>query len=314
MSEHHWLRSMPTVDTVIALVSDHYSLEVRDAILVRMFTNDVYRIDCGDRSYAFKIYGAHRFTPDEVRWEQQLVRHLADHGLPVARPVDLRDGDNVGTINAPEGVRPFALTKWLPGEKPRPPWTDDLYRRFGANLARLHLALNSFHTDLPRRAVRSGAEPEQVINALADDPERQRFVRSAGAAARAEIARLGQSGLRHGICQGDYSLDNVHVDDSGVLWVYDFDLAGPGWQVEDLAGALTTDFADAFVAAYTALRPLSAADLEALPWLGILAAIDNLHFHLLRKPLTHGTASLAEGWVDRAWHTLDHAARRVGIT
>lgn len=304
---------MPTVETVLALVRDHYPIEPVDAVLVRPFVNDVYRISCRDRSYALKIYGTDRFTPDEVRWEQQLVRHLADHGLQVARPVDLRHGDTVGTITAPEGVRPFALTEWLPGEKPQPPWSDDLYRRFGANLAGLHQALDSFRSDLPRHAVRSGAESEQVINVLADDPGRRRLVVDAAAAAQAEIARLARSGLRYGICQGDYSLDNIHVDRSGALSVYDFDLAGPGWQVEDLVGALTIDFADAFLAAYTAVRPLPTADLEALPWLGILAAIDNLHFHLVRKPRTHGTASLAEGWVERAWRTLDQAARAVDI-
>jgi len=314
MTAQRWLRSLPTAGAVLELVREHYPIEPVDAVLVRPFANDVYRIDCRDRSYAFKIYGADRFTSDEVRWEQQLVRHLADHGLRVAQPIHLRDGDTVGVLTAPEGVRPFALTAWLPGNKPQPPWSADLYRRFGANLANLHRALDSFRSDLPRRTVRTGTEPEQVINTLGGDPARQRFVRDAAAAARSAIARLAQSGLRPGICQGDYSLDNVQVDDSGALSVYDFDLAGPGWQVEDLAGALTTDFADAFLAAYLAVRPLSAADLEALPWLGILAAIDNLHFHLVRKPLTHGTASLAEGWFDLGWQTLDQTARKVGIS
>jgi len=36
--------------------------------------------------------------------------------------------------------------------------------------------------------------------------------------------------LRRGIRHGDYSLDNVHIDRSGELSVYDFDLSGPGWQ------------------------------------------------------------------------------------
>lgn len=313
MTAQRWLRSLPTVETVLELVRDHYPIEPLDAVLVRPFVNDVYRVSCRERSYALKIYGADRFTPDEIRWEQQVVRHLADHDLAVARPVDLRNADCVGVITAPEGVRPFALTEWLPGAKPQPPWSTDLYRRFGTNLARLHQALDSFSSDLPRRRVRSGTEAEQVIDALAADPEGQRFVQDAAAAALAEIDRLARAGLRRAIRHGDYSLDNVHIDRSGELSLYDFDLAGPGWQVEDLAGALTTDFADAFLAAYTAVRPLSAPDLEALPWLGILAAIDNLHFHLVRKPLSHGTASLAEGWVDRAWRALDQTARAVDL-
>jgi len=312
MTTRRWLRSLPTVETVLQLVRENYPIEPLDAVLVRPFVNDVYRVTSREGSYALKIYGAGRFTADEIRWEQQLVRHLVDQSLAVAQTVDLRNGDCVGMLTAPEGVRPYALTDWLPGKKPQPPWTNDLYRRVGTNLARLHQALDSFRSDLPRRPIRSGTEPEQLITALADDPPRQQFVLEAATAARTELERLAPSGLRWAIRHGDYSLDNVHVDDAGELSVYDFDLAGPGWQVEDLAGALTTDFADTFLAAYTAVRPLSTADLEALPWLGIVAAIDNLHFHLVRKPRTHGTASLAEGWVDRAWRVLEETVEAAG--
>jgi Ser/Thr protein kinase RdoA (MazF antagonist) len=111
---------------------------------------------------------------------------------------------------------------------------------------------------------------------------------------------------------GDPSLDNLHVSDAG-LYVYDFDLAGPGWQVEDLTGALPTDFADAFLAGYTAARPLPPIELEALPWLRIMGIIENLRFHLIGKPAIQGTSSLAEGWVDRGFESLAATATQVGL-
>lgn len=154
-----WLRSLPTVDTVIALSTEHYPIGPVDAELVRSFINDVYRVKAAEGSYALKIYGADRFNVDEVRWEQHLVRHLVDHGLPVARTVDLCSGDCVGTLDAPEGVRPFALTRWAPGTKPRPPWTDDLYRRFGILLARLPKRRTRSTVILIRRWLRSAPAP-----------------------------------------------------------------------------------------------------------------------------------------------------------
>ncbi|MGI8880995.1 MAG: hypothetical protein ACR2KJ_10925 [Jatrophihabitans sp.] len=87
-----WSRSLPTVQAVIDLVQRHYGLAPTRVVLVRSFMNDVYRVDAGDRSYALKIYGIDRFGIDEVRWEQQLVRHVFDAGVPAAADVALLGG------------------------------------------------------------------------------------------------------------------------------------------------------------------------------------------------------------------------------
>ena len=111
-----------------------------------------------------------------MRWEQQLARHLVNAGVSVAADVMLRNGDSVGALDAPEGQRLFALTKWLPGDKPRPPWSDALYRAVGSLLAELHEAIDSFVSKYPRSAVRSGDEPRLVIAALEKGSSRQLLV------------------------------------------------------------------------------------------------------------------------------------------
>lgn len=307
-----WARSLPTAATAMSLVADHYAIEPHSATLVRTFTNDVYRIDAGERRYALKVYGAGRFTADEVRWEQQLAHALAGAGLPVAADVALRNGDSVGSLDAPEGRRLFALTTWVPGDKPREPFDNALYRTLGAGLARLHLAADAFTSRYPRRPVRRGDEPEQVIAALAADDDRRELVRRTAAAARSALERLAGQGLHRGIRHGDPSLDNIHVGGDG-LYFYDLDLAGPGWQAEDLAGALSTEFADPFLDGYTAVRPLPAVDLAALPWLRVLGHLENLKFHLVDKPAAMGTSTLGEGWVDSGFERLVKAARDAGI-
>ena len=280
---------------------------------MRSFNNDVYRIDTASSAYALKIYGSGRFTADEVRWEQQLAHELTNAGLPVAADVALGNGDSIGTLEAPEGPRLFALTEWVPGDKPRPPWSDALYRTVGASLARLHAAADSFGSTYPRRTVRSGDEPEQVIAVLDQSSSRRQLVQRTAAAARNELERFASQGLRWGVRHGDPSLDNIHVGERGAVYFYDLDLAGPGWQVEDLAGALSTDFADPFLEGYVGERPLSEVDLEALPWLRILGHIDNLKFHLIDKPAAMGSSTLSEGWVDRGFEGLVNAAHDTGL-
>ncbi|SDS47313.1 Ser/Thr protein kinase RdoA involved in Cpx stress response, MazF antagonist [Microlunatus soli] len=306
------MRSLPTVETVRELIRDHYPLGPCKAVLIRSFTNDVYRIDAGEGAYALKIYGCGRFSADEVRWEQELARHLVASGVQVPDVIPLHGGDTVGVIDAPEGQRAFALTEWLPGAKPEPPWTDDLYRRVGGSLAHLHQVADTFTCSYARRQVRTGDEPAQVAAALADDPVRRRLVDSCAAAAGDALATLAGRGLHRGVLHGDPSLDNLHLVGNEVRF-YDLDLAGPGWQIEDLTGAMSTDHADAFLDGYTAVRSLPAVELDALPWLGLLARIDNLHFHLITKPLTQGTASLAEGWVEAGFTALADTARHLGV-
>lgn len=298
---------------MVELVAASYPIEASGAVLVRSFNNDVFRVRADSRDYALKLYGADRFTADEVRWEQQFARHLVDAGVPVAGDVLLRNGDSVGVIDAPEGQRLFALTAWVPGDKPQPPWSEALYRAVGWLLAQLHEASDSFVSDYPRSAVRSGAEPGQVIAVLEEGSGRQLLVRRAAAAAQDAVDRLAGEGLRWAIRHGDPSLDNIHITQDGDLHFYDLDLAGPGWQVEDLAGALSTSFAEPFLAGYETIRPLPAADIEALPWLRVLSAIDNLKFHLIDKPAAMGTSTLSEGWVDRGFDALANAARDSGL-
>ena len=307
-----WLRSVPTEAAVSDLVADRYGLEVRSVNLVRSWINDVHRVETTDGTFALKLYAAGRWSAEEILWEQRLALHLEAAGVLPAGPVPLVDGRPVGSIEAPEGERCFALTTWVPGEKPRPPWTPALYRDVGESLARLHEAADAFTTDLPRRPLLDGSEAQRVIEALADDLRRCELVQRISEVAQERLTELAARGLRHGICHGDATLDNLHVAGGGIAF-YDLDNAGPAWQASDLVGALATEFSEPFLEGYTSRRPLGEADLEALPVLRIGMIFENLVFHLVTKPSLQGSVTLGEGWVDHAFTELERTAREVGI-
>lgn len=308
-----WDRSVPSTSTALGLVAESFSIVPTSATLVRSFVNDVFRIDSDRGRFALKVYGARRFTAEEVRWEQQLCEHLVASGVPTAVPVRLSSGAALGILDAPEGKRPFALTQWLPGDKPLAPFGVGLYRAVGAALAELHDAADAFDCDLPRRPVRRGDEPSRVLAALEHSDCRHDLVQRSATAAISALEGLAARGLHRSTLHGDPSLDNIHLTADSRVAFYDLDLAGPGWQVEDLTGALSTEFAEPFLDAYVAVRPLADVDLEALPWLRILGHIDNLAFHLITKPAALGTSTLAEGWVDRGFEGLAAATRDAGL-
>ncbi|WP_020574684.1 phosphotransferase enzyme family protein [Actinopolymorpha alba] len=308
----HVLRSIPQPAAIGDLVRRAYGLDVRECRLLRSFVNDVYDLTGADGRFVLKVYHAGGWSTDEVAWEFDLVSHLAASGISVARVVPLTSGSLVGEFDAPEGIRPFGLTEYVDGDKPRPPLNDELYHAYGALLARLHRATEDFRTTHSRRAFGLELtldEPlAQVLPELANQPEDQALVKELGGLARQRMTELAALGLDWGIRHGDVTLDNVHLTGEG-LTIHDFDLAAVGWRAGDLTSCLSTAFADAFAAGYRSVRTIGSADLSALPWLRVIESIGNLRFHLVDKPAWRGTESLSEGWAEQILTDFRSSAR-----
>jgi len=308
------LRSVPTADGIAELVHRRYDLEVTDCVLVRSFVNEVYEIRTTGRRFVFKLYHHGGWTVDEVCWEAELVEHLVANAVPVAAVVPMSSGESAGELEAAEGLRPFLLSEFVEGDKPQKPFDDDLYRSYGRLLARFHDAGDTFRTDRFRRPFGlrlSLDEPmSRLLPALQEQPDDQQLVEDLGRAAREHLCALTDR-MDWGVRHGDVTMDNVHRTVDGLV-IHDFDLAHVGWRVADLSSCLATPFADPFLAGYLEVRPVSAADLAALPWLRVVESIENLAFHLTDKAIWRGTESIAEGWVEQGLAELRSSADRLG--
>ena len=297
------LRSLIAPSALSDLLRSSHGLGSADCVLIRSFVNDVYQVAAADRTdaYALKVYQSGRWSPDEVRWELELVGHVASAGVPVPRIVPLVNGAPCGILDAAEGPRVYALTEFVVGRKPQPPFDDALYREFGALIATFHASTDGFASRYPRRpsdlATLLDRPIERVSAALIDRPDDRKLVMELGAEARSRLINASAAGLEYGICHGDVSLDNVFLGPDG-LSLHDFDSAAPGWRAADLTGVSLTPYFEAFVTGYRTVRALDDADLAAVPWFSVAGLIENLAFHLIDKPAYRGTESLAEGWVD----------------
>jgi Ser/Thr protein kinase RdoA (MazF antagonist) len=289
------LRSIVDPTALAALAAQEYGLDVTGCVLLRSLVNDVYRLDTEDGPLALKLY---RAGYKAAGWEVALAAHV---GAGVAQGVPLKDGRPAGTMSAAEGPRAFTLWEWVPGGKPPKPRTDDLYHRFGIATASFHEASTGFPGP-PAAAV--GALVDDVLARVPDAADRSLITRLA-----AEADRRVHDGLERGICHGDVTLDNIHLDGDRIIF-FDLDRAADGWRAADLSPVAATPQWPAFLAGYRTVRPFPAADEAALPWLDILLRIDYLHFHLYAKPAIRGTESLTEGWVGDNLTALRAAAAR----
>jgi Ser/Thr protein kinase RdoA (MazF antagonist) len=289
------LRSIVDPGALGEVVAAAYRVRVDGCVLLRSLVNDVYRVDTADGPVVLKLYRAGHRTLDEVAWEVDLSRAL---GGAVAR------GTHVGSIVAAEGERPYSTWEWAPGARPEPPFDDALFRRYGAATAGFHAACDL--ADLPPRRFdvlgALGWPFDEVLDRVGE-PDRARFTELIAAAKQA----LSGMDLDAGICHGDVSLDNLHVDGDRIVF-YDLDRAGNGPRAADLAGVAATDQFGPFLDGYRSVRAFGETDLAAIPWLGAVDLIGNLHFHLIDKPKLRGTESMAEGWLARTLDALRSAA------
>jgi homoserine kinase type II len=219
-----------------------------------------------------------RVDPADLPWFLGLMDHLAEHGITCPRPVQGRDGVALRHLCG----RHAAITTFLPGVWPRRVRPEHC-GPVGEALARLHLAGAGY---APAR--RNALGPEGWA------PLRERCLRGASGVHPGLGAELGAAlnrilaawphGLPVGHIHADLFPDNVFFLAGRLSGLIDFYFAATDILAYDLAVclnawcfepdlSLNVTKARAMCREYGAIRPLSAAELAALPVLCQGAAI-----------------------------------------
>ncbi|HEX2539771.1 MAG TPA: homoserine kinase [Caldimonas sp.] len=221
-----------------------------------------------------------RMEAEELEFDLQLMRHLAEHALPVPRPHADSDGKLLLSLKG----KPAALVDRLPGEHHLAPDGADC-RAVGAVLGRMHVAARSFAQTQPNR--RGLAWWEKTIPVVLPH-----LTSEQAALMQDELAyqqRLANApaylALPRGPIHGDLFRDNVMFEREQLAGVFDFYFAAVDCLLYDIAvalndwcvdldsGRLAEDRAHAFVDAYRAVRPFAVAELRLLPALMRAAAL-----------------------------------------
>ncbi len=220
-----------------------------------------------------------RLGADELPFYLALMKHHAEHGLPVPRP----HGDASGALLLSLKGKPAAIVDRLPGAHHLAPGAADC-AAVGAVLARMHIAARDFAPSQPnlRGLAWWNATVPVVLPHLdaapaalmADELAYQQHL-----AASSAYATLPRAAIH-----GDLFRDNVMFVGTTLSGVFDFYFAGVDCLLFDIAvalndwcidldsGRLDEDRASALVAAYDALRPLEHAEVRLMPALMRAAA------------------------------------------
>jgi len=278
-------------------LAEHFDLPGEPEVsILRAYTNDVYLVTtCGGRC-VLKVYGAGWRLDSEIRFEIDLLDHIASRGVLVARPIDGANGEVLQFVTGNGRQRQAVLFEYAAGEKPAPPFSPGMYEREGKAVAALHRAGDDFATPYERRTLNLTTlidEPLALVQSLGIDDSTMQAIVEFSRRVRARLEAFIAAGLDWGICHGDLTFDNLHVTGDGDFVWYDFDSGGFGWRAIDVQGWAygrpeRHDRWQAFLRGYREIRPLGDNDIAAAPFLCAAQEIWGIQTDLERRVLAQG--------------------------
>ena len=243
-------------------------------------TNYFVHSDTGD--WVLTVF--ERLGFDQLPFYLGLMQHLARKGLPVPEPRTDASGNFLHSIHG----KPASLVNLLPGESIDAPMLAHC-SLLGVTLAHMHTAALDFPMQQPNlRGLDWWAQTVPVVRPHVGAALAQRLDEELDFQQRFHAAASTQS-LPRGPVHADLFRDNALFDgppDSPRLsGVFDFYFAGVDHHVYDLAvclndwcvdlstGRLEPEHAEALLRAYHLHRPMSPAELRALPGMRRAAAL-----------------------------------------
>ncbi len=222
-----------------------------------------------------------RLSAAQLPFYLHLMKHLAHHGIPVPDPqAQARSGAILHEVCG----KPAAVVQKLAGHSQLAPEAVHC-AAVGAMLAQMHLAGQSFERSQPNlRALPWWNETAPLVLPYLDE-EQAALLRAELAYQNHIASSSAYAALPRGPIHADLFRDNVMFDGTQLTGFFDFYFAGIDHWLFDLAvclndwcidlpsGAHDSARAQALLAAYQAVRPLTPAERELLPALARAGAL-----------------------------------------
>ena len=248
--------------------------------------NTNYSVATSEARYILTLYEDSRngVAPEDLPFFLELMRHLGRQDFACPTPIAQRDGALFGTL----ADRPAALVRFLEGRSSKTQKPEHCLS-LGREMARLHVLGQDFTM---HRANTHSLDNWQSLfaqcraNADSVAPNLEHEIEQE----LARLARVWRHDLPSGIIHADLFPDNVFFQNgalSGVIdfyfachdaYAYDLAIALNAWCFESDASFNITK-ARTLIDGYQSVRPLQAAEIDALP---VLAAGAAMRFLLTR--------------------------------
>jgi Ser/Thr protein kinase RdoA (MazF antagonist) len=261
--------------------------------------SDTYVLEGTESKYIFKVYRDSHRSLDEIKGEAELLNKLKEGGAKVSYPIPDLNGEQIQAFNAAEGVRHGVLFSYANGKNVYD-LSDQQLHVVGREMAFNHNITSGIHLQHERKPYTIETTLTRPLALIRTAFEQYDYAE--GYAYLTEVANqvirkmesFDTSAFSVGYCHYDYLPKNFHFDENDRFTLFDFDFAGEGFLANDLLsfqvhfffhtiyGKVSQEEAerqfDVFLKAYQQIRALSAEEIEAIPYLGIMFWIFYLGF------------------------------------
>ncbi|MBG6120454.1 MULTISPECIES: phosphotransferase enzyme family protein [unclassified Sphingobium] len=304
---------------------EHWDIEAGDIALIKYRENAVFSVtDTSGHRYALRIHRSEYHSDSELLSELQWMDALLHKGVGTPPVIPSRSGSLFVIVEHPAIPEPrqVDLLGWLHGdpvgaiEEAQSRNGDevaDLFRRIGKLAAEVHSKTADW--SLPEGFARHAWDAEGILGddpfwgrfldlAALDDQTRALLVRACDKA-RQDLANFGMTEQNYGLIHADFVPENLLQRGEDLLLI-DFDDAGFGWHMFELATALYFHVDDpnldlmrnAILEGYRTARALPESDWELLPLFLFLRSLTYLGWVHTRHE-TETARSLTPMFIDR---------------
>ena len=280
-------RSFIAADALAELIEQEYGLPAPVECklfskLLRTQDNDHYLVTAGPNKYVMRVYqlGKHlQRHESDYRYELDWLNFLHQHKLPVAYPIARQNGSFLGQLDAPEGLRYYAMFSLALGNSMNVNNQNQLFA-LGSNMAQIHRASDQYNNPHSRKPMDLDFLIDKPLRRLSKYWEHHRvqnveLLSDLAAEAKVEIETWLASNPPAGSwgpIGGDFHSSSVFFNDKNEPTFFNFDLCGPGWRAYDIASFLLNtelmrkpqELSEAFFAGYYSVRPLSDGEHEII--------------------------------------------------
>ncbi|MBP7556587.1 MAG: phosphotransferase [Chitinophagaceae bacterium] len=287
-----------------ALVTLHYGLPAATGQLLVRGVGDTYLIEATDQRFILRVYRSSHRSLSQINAEIEMLNALKKATVPVSYPIADRQGNYIQQLEAAEGVRPAVLFTYAPGTTVNK-LNDAQLQNLGRAMAAFHNVSASVKLKEERweyNLMTIFDEPLQRLQpAFASIPTEYDWWLKAADQAKSALTQLPLPDFAIGYCQYDFLPKNFHFEDD-VITLFDFDFLGHGWLINDVMtfwthlcldvhfGRMTQAEADRsyhiLLTAYRQVRPLSEAELKAIPYLSLGWWCYYMGFHMTHDQFT----------------------------
>jgi Ser/Thr protein kinase RdoA (MazF antagonist) len=269
--------SILSVEALITDLLPNYNIETPiDCRFLQPGLNDTFLVNTQGAKYILRVYRKDWRSISDINYELEALLHLQHSDIAVSVPIMRKDGNLIGSVLAPEGLRYVVLFTYAPGKQPdyETEKEQEAYL-YGKAVAKIHDATDTFQSSYDRFTI--------DLDYLLDTPMRslQPFLAHrlddwAYLTKLAEKIRLGVkdlplNSLETGFCHGDFHSGNAHLDRDEQITFFDFDCCGMGWRAYDIASfrwnarlnKQDKEMWPSFLRGYTEARDLSDLDIKA---------------------------------------------------